>query len=180
MSSSPPPPPPPPPPARDPHYRKCKRTASYRDSGGAAPKPDGRPKRRPPAAAAASSLPLSSPPICPPLPLSPVARLVPLPLAAVAAPLALVNVPLPPQYANPAGMPIFIKMLTGRTLTLHVDVHDTVRMLTEHIQRNAGIPPCMQQLIHAGLRMDELMRTLGSYSVQKEHTVHCVLNLRGD
>ena len=75
-------------------------------------------------------------------------------------------------------MQVFVKVLTGKLITIDVETPDAILTVKKKIQENEGIRPEHQFLVFAGKPLvDE--RTVGEYYIQKESTLHLVVRLRG-
>ena len=75
-------------------------------------------------------------------------------------------------------MKIFIKTLTGKTITLNVNPDYTIHIIKDLIGNIMSIPAEQIRLIFAGKQLEK-NRTLAEYNIRSESYIHMVLGLRG-
>ncbi|KAJ5077460.1 polyubiquitin-b [Anaeramoeba ignava] len=76
-------------------------------------------------------------------------------------------------------MQIFVKTLTGKTITIEINPTDTIEYLKERIYDKEGIPICEQRLIFAGKNLNENEKTVNDYNIEKQSTIQLEVSLVG-
>eukprot|EP01087_Luapelamoeba_hula_P003800 TRINITY_DN13650_c0_g1_i1.p2 TRINITY_DN13650_c0_g1~~TRINITY_DN13650_c0_g1_i1.p2 ORF type:complete len:100 (+),score=10.72 TRINITY_DN13650_c0_g1_i1:30-302(+) len=74
-------------------------------------------------------------------------------------------------------MRIFVKTLTGKTVSLEVVQSETIETVKVKLQDRDGIPTESQRLLFAGAQLEDCY-TLAHYAISHESTVHLVLSFR--
>ena len=76
------------------------------------------------------------------------------------------------------GYKLFVRTLTGKSFVIAAESSWTVLKLKEALERVEGIPTDQQRLVFSGKQLEE-QRTLASYNIPKDSTLHLILRLRG-
>jgi len=83
-----------------------------------------------------------------------------------------------PALCLRGGMQLFVKTLTGKTVSIEVEEGECIEDVKAKIAEKEGIPPEQQRLIFGGQQLQDA-KTLEDYDVGDDATLHLVLRLRG-
>ena len=76
------------------------------------------------------------------------------------------------------GYQIFVKLSTGKTITLTVMPDDLILNVQYMIKAKTNIPTMYQRLVFNGMYLENCM-TVDNYNIQKESTLHMFLAIAG-
>ena len=74
-------------------------------------------------------------------------------------------------------MQIYIKTLTGRTVSLIVEEGETIKTVKVKLRDKDGVPVEEQRLVYNNQELED-SKTLQQYGIMREATLHVVINPR--
>ena len=80
--------------------------------------------------------------------------------------------------SSDTDMQIFVKLPSGKTITLEVEASDLIATIKTLVKNKEGIPKVQQRLLFMDQQLED-DHTLSDYSIQKEDTITLTLGLRG-
>eukprot|EP00555_Chaetoceros_dichaeta_P000473 CAMPEP_0198278284 /NCGR_PEP_ID=MMETSP1447-20131203/66294_1 /TAXON_ID=420782 /ORGANISM="Chaetoceros dichaeta, Strain CCMP1751" /LENGTH=310 /DNA_ID=CAMNT_0043973359 /DNA_START=38 /DNA_END=971 /DNA_ORIENTATION=- len=83
-----------------------------------------------------------------------------------------------PALSLRGGMQLFVKTLTGKTVSIEVEEGESIEDVKAKIAEKEGIPPEQQRLIFGGQQLQDA-KTLEDYDVGDDATLHLVVDIGG-
>lgn len=84
----------------------------------------------------------------------------------------------PKSEVSEDGIQVFVKTLTGKTITLEISPSETIEDVKLRIQDREGVSADQQRLIFAEKQLQS-NQLVSEYGIKKDSTLHLVLNLCG-
>jgi hypothetical protein len=75
-------------------------------------------------------------------------------------------------------MQIFVRMLSGKTITLDCESTDTIGSLKSKVEDKEGIKATDQRYVYGGKNLQD-QNTLSDYNIQQGSTLNLVLHMQG-
>jgi hypothetical protein len=76
-----------------------------------------------------------------------------------------------PSLSTSSSMQVFVKTLTGITITMKVESSDTIDMVKGRLRDMLGLPPEVYRIIYESRKLED-DRTLADYNIQESCTLH--------
>ena len=83
-----------------------------------------------------------------------------------------------PNLAIRGGMQVFVKSMSGKTLSVDVEPDESIESLKAKIREKEGIAPDQQRVVFEGKQLDST-KSISDYGIEEDSTLHLVLRLRG-